>query len=175
MFCITNHYRAGRLKIPTCRAGPIRACLSAAARLLFWMQLASKPPPLAKVLVRATNWLGDAVMSLPAIRAIREAFSRGAHCSGGAPWVADLYARESSIDRVIPYPKPKRPPRAGASSPRVCGGAVRRRHPSAKRLRRSADGLDGAHSGAHRLQPRRPRSAAHPRHPRSGVRRDPAP
>src|SRR5579885_455648 len=59
---------------------------------------------ISRVMVRATNWLGDAVMSLPALRVIREAFP-GAHLAVVArPWVADLYARERSIDRVILYP-----------------------------------------------------------------------
>jgi heptosyltransferase-2 len=58
-------------------------------------------------LVRATNWLGDAVMSLPAIRAIREALPRAHIAVAARPGLADLYARESGIDRVIPYPKPK--------------------------------------------------------------------
>ena len=53
--------------------------------------------------VRATNWLGDAVMSLPAIRAIRQVFPHAHLAVVARPWVADLYARESSIDRVIPY------------------------------------------------------------------------
>ncbi len=54
-------------------------------------------------MIRATNWLGDAVMSLPAIRAARD-FLPHAHIAVVArPWVADLYARESSIDEVIPY------------------------------------------------------------------------
>ena len=54
-------------------------------------------------MIRATNWLGDAVMSLPAIRAARE-FLPQAHIAVVArPWVADLYARESAIDEVIPY------------------------------------------------------------------------
>jgi heptosyltransferase II len=58
---------------------------------------------MSRVMVRATNWLGDAVMSLPAIRAIRGIFP-GAHLAVVArPWVADLYAHESAIDRVIPY------------------------------------------------------------------------
>lgn len=53
--------------------------------------------------MRATNWVGDAVMSLPALRAIREQFPR-AHISVLVrPWVADLYARESFCDRLIPY------------------------------------------------------------------------
>jgi heptosyltransferase-2 len=58
---------------------------------------------MSKILVRATNWLGDAVMSLPAIRAIREIFPHGHVTVLARPWVADLYAREKSIDRVIPY------------------------------------------------------------------------
>jgi heptosyltransferase-2 len=54
-------------------------------------------------MVRATNWLGDAVMSLPAIRAIRGVFPHAHLAVVAKPWVADLYAREKSIDRVIPY------------------------------------------------------------------------
>jgi heptosyltransferase-2 len=58
---------------------------------------------MSRVLVRATNWLGDAVMSLPAIRAIRGVFPHAHIAVAARPWVADLYARETSIDRVIPY------------------------------------------------------------------------
>ncbi len=56
--------------------------------------------------MRATNWLGDAVMSLPAIRAIRDALPEAHIAVVARPWVAGLYAREDSISRVIPYPKP---------------------------------------------------------------------
>src|ERR1035441_6167551 len=58
-------------------------------------------------MVRSTNWLGDAVMSLPAIRAIHQVFPRARVAVVARPWVADLYARESSIDRVILYPAQK--------------------------------------------------------------------
>jgi heptosyltransferase-2 len=58
---------------------------------------------MSKVLVRATNWLGDAVMSLPAIRTVREVFPHAHIAVVARPWVADLYAREAAIDRVIPY------------------------------------------------------------------------
>ncbi len=54
-------------------------------------------------MVRATNWLGDAVMSLPAIRTVRQVFPRAHLGVVARPWVADLYARESAIDCVIPY------------------------------------------------------------------------
>src|SRR6185369_16202750 len=58
---------------------------------------------MSRVMVRATNWLGDAVMSLPAIRAIRRIFPHAHIAVVARPWVADLYARETAIDRVIPY------------------------------------------------------------------------
>src|ERR1035441_3316407 len=62
---------------------------------------------MSKVLVRATNWLGDAVMSLPAIRTIRQVFPHAHLAVLARPSVAGLYARETCIDRVIPYPAPK--------------------------------------------------------------------
>jgi heptosyltransferase-2 len=43
-------------------------------------------------------------MSLPAIRAVREVFPHAHLTAVARPWVADLYARERAIDRVIPYP-----------------------------------------------------------------------
>jgi heptosyltransferase-2 len=61
------------------------------------------PSSISRVCVRATNWLGDAVMSLPAIRAIRRVFPHAHIALVARPWVADLYAREGSIDRIIPY------------------------------------------------------------------------
>jgi heptosyltransferase-2 len=42
-------------------------------------------------------------MSLPAIRAIRSVFQRAQIVVIARPWVADLYARETAIDQVIPY------------------------------------------------------------------------
>ncbi len=71
---------------------------------ILWDFVAFNPSASSKVLVRATNWLGDAVMSLPAIRAIGGIFPHAHLAVLARPWVADLYAREKSIDRVIPYP-----------------------------------------------------------------------
>lgn len=53
--------------------------------------------------MRATNWVGDAVMSLPALRAIRERFPQARIAVLALDWVADLYARETFADEVIPY------------------------------------------------------------------------
>jgi heptosyltransferase-2 len=60
----------------------------------------------SKILVRATNWVGDAVMSLPAIRAVRTRFPEAEIAVLARPWVADLYARETAVQRVIPYTAP---------------------------------------------------------------------
>jgi heptosyltransferase-2 len=56
-----------------------------------------------KILVRATNWVGDAVMSLPALRALRQRFPNAEISILAKPWVADLYGREPFCDRLIPY------------------------------------------------------------------------
>jgi heptosyltransferase II len=56
-----------------------------------------------KILVRATNWVGDAVMSLPALRALHERCPAAEISILAKPWVADLYRRETFCHRVIPY------------------------------------------------------------------------
>ena len=56
-----------------------------------------------RILVRATNWVGDAVMSLPALRALRERFPTARITLLARPWVADLYRRETWCDDLIPY------------------------------------------------------------------------
>ena len=56
-----------------------------------------------KILVRATNWVGDAVMSLPALGALRKRFPRAEISILAKPWVAGLYRREFFCDRLIPY------------------------------------------------------------------------
>ncbi len=59
--------------------------------------------PYRKILVRGTNWVGDAVMSLPALRALRERFPGAEISILARPWVGDLYGREPFCDRLIPY------------------------------------------------------------------------
>jgi heptosyltransferase II len=55
-----------------------------------------------KILVRATNWIGDAVMSLPALRAIRGRYPDAFIAVLVKPWVAALYEGERSINAIIP-------------------------------------------------------------------------
>lgn len=56
-----------------------------------------------RILVRATNWVGDAVMSLPALQTLRSRFPSARIAVLARPWVAGLYAREPFADEVIPY------------------------------------------------------------------------
>ena len=56
-----------------------------------------------RILIRATNWVGDAIMALPALRAIRKRF-RVAHIAIVArPYVADLYRNQLICDHLYPY------------------------------------------------------------------------
>jgi heptosyltransferase-2 len=61
------------------------------------------PSSVARLLVRAPNWVGDAVMSWLAIQAIREHFRSAELIVVARPWVADVYRREPVVDRVIAY------------------------------------------------------------------------
>jgi heptosyltransferase-2 len=55
------------------------------------------------ILIRATNWIGDAVMSLPALRAVRVRFPEARISVLARPWVLDLYSREHFADQIVPY------------------------------------------------------------------------
>ena len=56
-----------------------------------------------KILIRATNWIGDAVMSLPALRLVRQRFPEAHITVLGRPWVLDLYSRESFPNETVPF------------------------------------------------------------------------
>ncbi len=56
-----------------------------------------------KILVRATNWVGDAIMALPALRAVRERFADAEIAVLARPYVADIYREQDICDRLIAY------------------------------------------------------------------------
>src|SRR5262245_19299674 len=58
------------------------------------------------ILVRATNWVGDAVMSVPALQALRAACPQAHIAILARPWVAGLYARQSFCNELITYELP---------------------------------------------------------------------
>ncbi len=61
------------------------------------------PARLRKLLIRSTNWIGDAVMTTPAIRAIRRNFPEAEITLLALPWVADIFAASPHIDHLMLY------------------------------------------------------------------------
>lgn len=55
-----------------------------------------------RILIRATNWIGDAVMCLPALTEIRRRFPNARITLLARPWVAGLYDN-SLVDDILPY------------------------------------------------------------------------
>jgi heptosyltransferase II len=56
-----------------------------------------------RILIRATNWVGDAIMALPALRAIRARFPEAHIAVVARPYVADIYRGLQICDQLIPY------------------------------------------------------------------------
>ena len=55
------------------------------------------------ILVRGTNWVGDCVCSLPALRAIRRSFPSAKITLMVRPWVAGIYQPSKLIDHLLIY------------------------------------------------------------------------
>ena len=74
-----------------------------------------------RIAVRGTNWLGDSVIAIPAVRALRALFP-GSPITMLAPAnLACLWELEGSADRVVPVPRP-----AGLRGARTLIAALRR-------------------------------------------------
>ncbi|MGD9019240.1 MAG: glycosyltransferase family 9 protein, partial [Desulfuromonadales bacterium] len=56
-----------------------------------------------RIVVRTTNWIGDAVMTTPALKAIRETFPDACITVVANPLVAQLFAFHPDCDEVIEY------------------------------------------------------------------------
>jgi len=55
-----------------------------------------------RILVRATNWVGDVVMMLPALEAVRDIFPASAITVLARPWVLPLFENHPAVDGVLP-------------------------------------------------------------------------
>jgi len=69
------------------------------------MELNDQPGAL---LLRATNWLGDAVMTTPAVSALRRAYPRARIVLLAKPMVAELFRYHPDVDEVMVYERPGR-------------------------------------------------------------------
>ena len=56
-----------------------------------------------RIMVRAPNWVGDAVMSLPALEALRMRFRRAEIVLVSNPWVSEIYWHHPAVNRQIIY------------------------------------------------------------------------
>jgi heptosyltransferase II len=56
-----------------------------------------------RILIRATNWIGDAIMALPALRAVRAKYPAAQIAIVARPYVGDIYRDQDICDELIPY------------------------------------------------------------------------
>lgn len=56
-----------------------------------------------KIMVRATNWVGDGVMSLGALQSLRRRYPAAEIVVVSKPWVSELYQNLASVNRQIIY------------------------------------------------------------------------
>jgi heptosyltransferase II len=79
-----------------------------------------------KVLIRGTNWIGDVVITFPAIAAVKETLPHAKITVLVKPWVADLVRMHPAVDEVMIYERPGR--HEGIGGLWKLAGELRRRH-----------------------------------------------
>ncbi len=58
-----------------------------------------------RILIRSTNWVGDVVMTLPALESVRENFPESHITVLAKPWVIPLFEKHPSVDDIITFDK----------------------------------------------------------------------
>src|SRR5215831_9567135 len=76
-----------------------------------------------KILIRGPNWVGDSVLAIPAMKAIRGQFSEARITLLVRPWVAGLFTTVSFVDEVWTEARPS----SFSEWSRITGG-IRERH-----------------------------------------------
>ncbi len=61
------------------------------------------PDEIQRILIRGVNWVGDAVMTTPAIAGIRKTFPRAKISLLVKPWVAGVFEGSPHIDEILIY------------------------------------------------------------------------
>jgi heptosyltransferase II len=61
------------------------------------------PSSITNLIIRTPNWVGDAVMSTPFLRAVRKNFPHARITLLAKPWVAPVYENNPHIDRILTY------------------------------------------------------------------------
>jgi heptosyltransferase II len=58
-----------------------------------------------RILIRGTNWVGDSIIAIPAMRAIRNLYPKAHIALLVRPWVKDIYAEADFVDEILEYDK----------------------------------------------------------------------
>ncbi len=66
----------------------------------------TKPGAVKRILVRATNWIGDAVLTTPALLAIRKGFPQAKIALLAKPAIAELLHHHPAVDEIVLYRDP---------------------------------------------------------------------
>src|SRR5712692_6038281 len=66
----------------------------------------SRPGALRRILVRGTNWIGDAVLTTPALAALRAGFPQAKIAVLVKPAIAELLAGHPAVDEIVLYRDP---------------------------------------------------------------------
>lgn len=77
-----------------------------------------------RILLRAVNWVGDAVMSLPALEALGAACPQAGITVLARPWVAPLYEAHPAVQEVVLYERDRH---RGLAGRRRLAGELKRR------------------------------------------------
>jgi heptosyltransferase-2 len=65
--------------------------------------IAIDPHQIKRILVRQVNWVGDAVLTLPALEALDRRFPQAEISLLAKSWVGGLFAGHPAVDRIIEY------------------------------------------------------------------------
>lgn len=57
----------------------------------------------ARIVIRAANWVGDAIMTTPVVRALRLNFPKAQISVLAKPWVIPVYENNPCIDEIFVY------------------------------------------------------------------------
>ncbi|MEJ2038383.1 MAG: lipopolysaccharide heptosyltransferase II, partial [Desulfosarcinaceae bacterium] len=60
-------------------------------------------PHCRNIVIRSANWVGDAIMTTPALRTIRHQFHAAHITLLAKPWVVPVFAHNPHVDEVMLY------------------------------------------------------------------------
>lgn len=77
-------------------------------QVLFLNRIKLKDSNQSRILIRAANWVGDAIMTTPVLRALRKNYPKAQITVLAKPWVIPVYKNNPYIDRIMVYDNDRR-------------------------------------------------------------------